>query len=684
MIDAAESGKEGYVANFCISCGKPVPEKAKFCPHCGENLNLGVKPRKEPETHSHPGNSGSHPSGLADSGTGYMYTLLDPGKAFRGYTIQRMMNKDTEGIKYIVEKNQKLYILKVFYKSNLSNLDALFAQQMRLVKLNHLKDKHIAKVVEVNQQHDPAYMVAEYIHGNSLANIKQHDPSRITEAFIRQITPQLIQTAIVIRQHGLALGKLNLNSVMIDQSNQATILSSSITYEDRDEREDIFNLGAVLAQALSQSPMYKNLYGPERLITQKFSNITGISLSFNKILGDCLQRNIIQRYTSWQTLLNAVENLPPIEGDDIWTQPEKTDFTEMEKVNPAEKPKTNIEIWFWLLILLIVSFIVLLMTTNLFSVLFRGKEQPFQYTGFLGSATKNDTTYVAPKDTLNNREVVSQTTYGQLKSAAGTPTADFRRNIISQDMTQRTTAPAISKPRPPANMIYFDAPTLGFGRLKDNLHHNVSLSSFYISRAEVTQAEWNRYMKPANCTTIGDNLPVDNVSWFDIAIYCNGRSEAEGLVPAYKIRGIGAARAVTCDFNANGYRLPTEAEWEVAAKSGDLYNYSGSDDPADIAWYKDNSGGRLHAPGGKLPNGSGLYDMTGNVAEWCWDWYDNNYVRALPTFINPSGPSTGTTKVIRGGGINNGEGRNLNILWREKGDPNRGLQYVGFRLVRSG
>jgi len=672
------------VANFCISCGKPVPEKAKFCPHCGENLNLGVKPRKEPETHSHPGNSGSHPSGLADSGTGYMYTLLDPGKAFRGYTIQRMMNKDTEGIKYIVEKNQKLYILKVFYKSNLSNLDALFAQQMRLVKLNHLKDKHIAKVVEVNQQHDPAYMVAEYIHGNSLANIKQHDPSRITEAFIRQITPQLIQTAIVIRQHGLALGKLNLNSVMIDQSNQATILSSSITYEDRDEREDIFNLGAVLAQALSQSPMYKNLYGPERLITQKFSNITGISLSFNKILGDCLQRNIIQRYTSWQTLLNAVENLPPIEGDDIWTQPEKTDFTEMEKVNPAEKPKTNIEIWFWLLILLIVSFIVLLMTTNLFSVLFRGKEQPFQYTGFLGSATKNDTTYVAPKDTLNNREVVSQTTYGQLKSAAGTPTADFRRNIISQDMTQRTTAPAISKPRPPANMIYFDAPTLGFGRLKDNLHHNVSLSSFYISRAEVTQAEWNRYMKPANCTTIGDNLPVDNVSWFDIAIYCNGRSEAEGLVPAYKIRGIGAARAVTCDFNANGYRLPTEAEWEVAAKSGDLYNYSGSDDPADIAWYKDNSGGRLHAPGGKLPNGSGLYDMTGNVAEWCWDWYDNNYVRALPTFINPSGPSTGTTKVIRGGGINNGEGRNLNILWREKGDPNRGLQYVGFRLVRSG
>jgi len=75
--------------------------------------------------------------------------------------------------------------------------------------------------------------------------------------------------------------------------------------------------------------------------------------------------------------------------------------------------------------------------------------------------------------------------------------------------------------------------------------------------------------------------------------------------------------------------------------------------------------------------------MTGNVAEWVWDWYDASYIRSLPTFINPSGPDTGTQKVIRGGSINNGEGRNLNILWREKGDPNRGYQYIGFRLVRT-
>ncbi|MCK9309638.1 MAG: formylglycine-generating enzyme family protein, partial [Candidatus Cloacimonetes bacterium] len=260
---------------------------------------------------------------------------------------------------------------------------------------------------------------------------------------------------------------------------------------------------------------------------------------------------------------------------------------------------------------------------------------------------------------------------------------DTRRSIFNSPTNDATTVPQASKPKRPLNMVYIDANTLGFGRLKENLHHNVSLSPFYISPKEVTQAEWSRLMKPANCTTFGDNIPVDNVSWFDIAIYCNGRSDIEGLTPAYKIRGVGASTVVTLDIRANGYRLPTEAEWEMAAKAGELFNYSGSDDPDEIAWTKDNSGGKIHPPATKSPNNWKIYDMTGNVAEWCWDWFDANYVRSLPTFINPSGPDTGTMKTIRGGSINNGEGRNLNILWREKGDPNRGYQYIGFRLVRS-
>lgn len=664
-----------------MNCGKSVPEKARFCPYCGENNQLDTPEAKQQVK---PASIDSiDPEVLSQLSVTQYYTLLEPGSEFYGYRIIRLMNKDTEGIKYIAEKDKKQYVLKVFFKSSMHNMDSLFGLQMRLKKLNHLKDKHTAKVVEVNPHSDPAYMVAEYIHGVSLAHMKQHNPDKLTEDFVRHIAPQLIRTAIVIRKHGLTLSMLNLTGIMIDDKDDAIILSSGITFEDRDEREDVFLLGSILAQTLSHNAMYRTIYSTERLSSQKFTYIGGVSLSLNRILGECLHRNILQRYLTLEDFLAALESLSPVQSDEIWTIQESTSFAQMEAVNSVEKPKTHIEFGFWLIIILLIAMISVLFTTNVFSVLFGGKGDTLQYVGILNRQDSRDSVNINTPADIDQTESPIQTTYGNLKSGTSSAKPDFRKSI--PDFTSSKPAPETAqvKNKRPLNMVYIEPSTLGFGRLKDNLHHNVSLSSFYISPREVTQAEWNRFMKPANSSTFGESLPVDNISWFDVAIYCNGRSEVEGLTPAYKIRGVGASTVVTCNFKANGYRLPTEAEWELAAKAGQLYNYSGSDDPEDIAWFRDNSGGKIHNPATKSPNGFGIFDMTGNVAEWCWDWYDANYIRSLPTFINPSGPDTGTLKTIRGGSVNNGEGRNLNILWREKGDPNRGYQYVGFRLVRS-
>lgn len=146
-----------------------------------------------------------------------------------------------------------------------------------------------------------------------------------------------------------------------------------------------------------------------------------------------------------------------------------------------------------------------------------------------------------------------------------------------------------------------------------------SISSFYMCRHEVTQEEYQAIMGTNPSYFKGTKRPVEQVSWYDAVAYCNKLSRAKGLTPCYSGS---EASGYSCNFNANGYRLPTEAEWEYAAREGKYhssYTYSGSNDIASVAWYWDNSGMSTHDVMTKAPNRLGLYDMSGNVKEWCWD-----------------------------------------------------------------
>jgi formylglycine-generating enzyme required for sulfatase activity len=175
--------------------------------------------------------------------------------------------------------------------------------------------------------------------------------------------------------------------------------------------------------------------------------------------------------------------------------------------------------------------------------------------------------------------------------------------------------------------------------------HKVSIDAFLMDRYEVTQAEYEKQGVPNPSHFKGPDLPVEQITWPQAAYYCNLRSQADGLTPCYD------EQTSACNFSADGYRLPTEAEWEYACRAGSTTDYSyGNDDRrlADFGWFADNAGKKTHSVGKKGPNRWGLFDMHGNVAEWCNDVYDAKYYATSPP-ANPRGPADGKQYVLRGG-----------------------------------
>ena len=262
--------------------------------------------------------------------------------------------------------------------------------------------------------------------------------------------------------------------------------------------------------------------------------------------------------------------------------------------------------------------------------------------------------------------------------------------------------------------------------------HQVTLSPYWIGKYEVTWPLWVRVRdwakangyefenegqegygnQTANTTPQANSVdedavadaaaskpafseqPVVMINWYDMAKWCNAYSQMQGLTPCYytgsafrTVYKTGRKDLTTrlVNWTANGYRLPTEAEWEFAAKGGaagavNPFKYAGGDNPDEVAWYDKSSGYATHLVGTKRPNQLGIYDMSGNVWEWCFDWYAAYSAQAQ---VDPKGPDVGQYRVLRGGSFNVYPVI-LRSSLRGGVDPGYRIVVNGFRLVRSG
>jgi formylglycine-generating enzyme required for sulfatase activity len=526
----------------------------------------------------------------------------------------------------------------------------------------------IVQVLDVFQENETAYCIMEYIDGETLkAKVQREGPIPLAEAL--PLMQRLLDAVAEVHAAGLLHRDIKPDNIMLRPDGHPVLIDFGSAREYSDSRTisqtailspryaplelysesarrgtytDIYSLGATLYYLLTgEQPLAATerqlqvMPAPHQLMpTLPATLSSAIMLALNLKPEDRFQ-TVEELRAALSATGQSSDNSRP--KDESGNKP------------PTPKPVKSRIAW------LLVAFVVLLAV-----VLWK-----------IGNPTATESS-IAPvvKDTLQRSN--TNTTSASTQVEAGQDIAAEKTAQATPEQLQaqklKTILENIQK-----NMVFVQGGTFIMGCTSEqgsvcegdeSPAHQVTVSSFRMGKYEVTQAEWEAVMgsNPSDFKNCPD-CPVESVSWNDVQDFIRKLNNATG----------------------GNYRLPTEAEWEFAARGGNRSSgtkYSGSNDISGAGWYQGNSGSRIHRVGQKQVNELGLYDMSGNVYEWCSDWFSTDYYSNSPG-NNPRGPSSGAFRVLRGGSWGSYE-RLCRVSERVYYHPGIRFSFYGFRLVSLG
>ena len=575
---------------------------------------------------------------IASGGFGCTYeakhTLLDECVAVKEFFVSDFCNRDDKTGQVTVATQSKVEIVGKLRKKFIDEARALFK----------MKHRGIVRVIDIFEENGTAYYAMEYIEGQSLGDmVKQRGKLPEAEAvgYIRQVAEALKYVHSLNRLHlDIKPGNIMLNkdgrAVLIDfgaskhydaetGENTSTLLGINTkgyapveqvnrSFKSFSPATDIYALGATLYKLLTgiTPPPSTELNAEEATLAPLPQSITASTRRAVEAAMQLLRKNRPQSVEDW------LKSFGEAKEDDEETEIEVAD------------------------------------------VHFDCKKKHDEESTIIGdTAAKPFPNGLVPRwsadVTASQRAILEKLIANMVKVEGGTFTMGATRND--------TIKKRVKKPMPWYKKIIGkddEYEEVSFTEAFDNEKpgHQVTLSSFYIGRYQVTQAEWKALMGRNPSYFKGDNRPVERVSWYDCQDFVRKLNSLTGL----------------------RFKLPTEAQWEYAARGGRKsrgYNYSGSDDVGIVAWYDDNSGNETHPVGMKQANELGLYDMIGNVYEWCSDWY-GAYSSGSQT--NPTGAASGSGRIWRGGGYYDAAG-DCRVSDRNGDTPDCREDNLGLRLV---